>query len=175
MNINKKEVAEHLEKLNVEAVMVTPSHEERSESAEFRRTKQQLREDKKYKCWICGCTEMNKLQVHHFWGEWSESNIVDFDVLTELCNSFDIYGYSKLLYGTPVTQIDDIRQMMILCAEHHTGTDSTDGGTSTAIHGIPFSYWVMQKLGKVNPIPQEGFTIEQTEDAIEKYQNEEEK
>lgn len=56
-------------------VVIDPSHVERTESAEFRHSKERLRADGHYCCWVCGVTE--NLQVHHM-AEWMFANIMDF-------------------------------------------------------------------------------------------------
>jgi len=164
-----KIVQEHLQKLHVEAVMVTPSHPERVESAEFRKSKQRLKDDGHYKCFICGKTD--NIQIHHFAVEYSEQELADLDKVKEFVETFDIYGYGKLLKNKRLESVEDCRCLMAICAEHHVGTDSANGGTSTSIHGIPFPYWIMQKLAKdgLDPIPQEGFTVEMTEQKIKEF------
>jgi len=167
--VTDKIVQEHLETLNVKAVMVTPSHPDRVESAEFRKSKERLKEDGHYKCFICEKTD--NIQIHHFAVEYSEQELADLDKVKEFVETFDIYGYGKLLKNKPLTSVEDCRCLMAVCQEHHTGTDSTDGGTSSSIHGLPFPYWIMQKLAKdgLDPIPQEGETIEFVEEKIKEF------
>jgi len=165
----KRIVQEHLQKLSVDAVMVTPSHPERSNDKVFEQAKRQLKKDNFYKCWVCN-SERN-LQVHHWWAEWSEDLLIDKNLLKSLCDNFDIYGYSKKMHDIPITEISDIRQLMVLCEEHHIGNDSTDGGTPTGIHFMPLPYWILQKVCKkgLDPIPQESETLEFTEEKIKKF------
>ena len=162
-------VEEHLETINVHEVIITPGHEDRKESAEFRKAKERLKEDGHYKCWVCGSTK--NLQVHHFFIEWSLAATGDFEKMKELAETFDIYGYGKLLKNKPITSPDDIRNMMVLDQDHHTGTDSTDN-TPTGIHNMTFPAWIMQKLSKdgFDPIPQEGQTVEKVEEQIKKLE-----
>ena len=68
-------------------VIITPEHAERTEPAEFRRSKERLKADGHDKCWVCGTTE--NLQVHHFGCEWSLENICDFAKLKAFCEEWD--------------------------------------------------------------------------------------
>jgi hypothetical protein len=103
-------------------------------------------------CWICGSKD--DLQVHHFGCEWMFANICDFNKLKEILMTFDIYGYSKSMANTPITSVDDIRNMMVLCQEHHTG-GMTDG-VANGIHQITFPAWIIQKTSKAgeDPVPE---------------------
>lgn len=133
-------------------VMVIPEHTERKESPEFRAAKKQLKKDGKYECWICGSKE--KLQVHHFLYEHCIKDTCDYKKLKEVCEQLDVYGYGKLMKDIPITSVDDIRNMMVLCQEHHTGGVSTDG-VANGIHNISFSAWISQKIAidGNDPIP----------------------
>ncbi|EPZ47606.1 hypothetical protein [Alicyclobacillus acidoterrestris] len=153
---DKHIVQAHAETRTLHEMVITPDHVKRSESSEFRRTKQRLKEDGHYKCWVCGSTD--NLQVHHYGLEWSLGNIGDYDALKEFVETFDVYGYGRLLRNKPITSPDDIRNAMVLCAHHHTGVDHANGGTGTGIHEITFPVWIAQKLCVENPVPQEGET-----------------
>jgi len=168
----KDMVDEHVQTITIKTVMVIPSHSHRSESPEFRKTKQTLRKDGNLsECWLCGSKQ--ELEVHHFFAEWCEGSIIDFEVLKDLCNKFDIYGYAKKNQNAEITSIDTILQMMTLCKSHHTGTDSTDGGSPTGIHELPFGEWILQKVAKISPIPQEGETIGLVEEKIKEFTDKE--
>ncbi len=135
-------------------VIITPEHAERTESAEFRHAKERLKADRHYKCWVCGATE--NLQVHHFGAEWSLENVTDFEKLKAFCEEWDPYGYGRLLRNQPITTVDDVRNMLVLCQEHHTG--GTKDGAANGIHEITFPVWLIQKICKQgeDPVPQEG-------------------
>lgn len=144
--------------------MVIPEHVERKESAEFRAAKKQLKKDGNYKCWICGSTE--KLQVHHFLYEHCIKDTCDYNKLKEVCEQLDVYGYGKQMKDIPLTSVDDIRNMMVLCQEHHTG-GMTDG-CANGIHNISFSAWISQKIaidGK-DPIPDNRQELQQIQDEL---------
>lgn len=159
-------VKEHVINRTLHETVITPEHVKRTESAEFRRTKHRLREDGHYHCWVCGTTD--DLQVHHVGLEWSLAEIGDFDVLKEFVETFDVYGYGKLLKNKPITSVDDIRNTMVLCQHHHTGVDHENGGSGTGIHEITFPVFLIQKLAKkgVHAIPQSGETLKDAEDTV---------
>lgn len=134
--------------------VITPEHIDRTESEEFRQSKERLKQDGHYHCWVCNSTE--DLQVHHLGCEWSLQNVCSFEKLKEFLLEWDVYGYSRLLKNKPIESVDDIRNMLVLCREHHLSGDKD--GASNGIHNITFPVWVMQKLAKQdeNPVPQDG-------------------
>lgn len=152
---------EHVENRTIHDFAIDPDHDERTESSEFREAKLRLHTDGHMKCYVCG-TEDN-LQVHHRAGEYMFANVIDLDRLKEFCEEWDVYGYGRLLRHQPLTTVDDVRNMLVLCQPHHTGVDHKDGGGGTGIHMLSFSSWIMQKLAKegANPIPQKGETFDQ--------------
>lgn len=141
----KDMVVEHKTVRHLTEVVITPEHVHRKESKMFRETKQRLREDGHYVCWVCGSTE--SLQVHHYGGEWSLENVIDLNKLKTFLEEWDCYGYGRLLKNVPLTSVDDIRNTMVLCQEHHTG--GTTDGSANGIHNITFPAWVSQKLVKI--------------------------
>ncbi|WP_010502842.1 hypothetical protein [Paenibacillus elgii] len=162
----------HIEKRTLRTFSVAPEKAEREESAEFRATKHRLKEDGHFCCYICGSTEES--QVHHRIYHMF-ANLIDFGKLKEFCEEWDIYGYGRLLKTQPITSIDDIRNMMVLCQDHHTGTsDEVDGGTG--IHNLPIGEFMMQKLARpgCNPIPQDGESFEEAMERVRQHQKREE-
>lgn len=162
MGIEQKHiVAAHAEVHTIKVIDIDPDHGERKESEEFRSAKERLKSDGHYHCYICKGTE--NLQSHHMAGEYKFRTIVDFDLLKDFLMEWDCYGYSRLMRNLPITTVDDIRNQLILCQEHHTGVDHEDGSGAIGIHYLPFPEWIMQKLclPGCNPIPQKGETIEQ--------------
>lgn len=141
-------VQQHKTVRHLTEVVITPDHVERKESAMFRASKKRLKEDGHYQCYVCGSTET--LQVHHYGGEWSLENVTDMDKLKAFLEEWDVYGYGKLLKNKPLTSVDDIRNMMVLCQEHHTG-GMTDG-SANGIHNITFPAWISQKLTKTGAV-----------------------
>lgn len=160
-------IAEHEETVTTKDVVITPEHAQRgAESAEFSRNVERLKADGHYSCFICK-TEEN-LQVHHYGREWSLAEGCDFDELKAFLLQNDVYGYSNLLRNLPITSVDDIRNLMVLCQPHHTGVDHADGGTGTGIHNTVHPIWLAQRtsLKGLDPVPQEGQTLADVEAAI---------
>jgi hypothetical protein len=158
--MSEKKITEaHVENRVLHDFVIDPDHDSRTESEQFREAKDRLKHDGHHKCYICG-TEDN-IQVHHRAGEYMLSNVVDFDLLKEFCEEWDIYGYGRLLKAKPITSVDDVRNQMCLCQAHHTGVDHEDGGGGTGIHSASFNTWIMQKLclSGANPVPQKGETF----------------
>jgi hypothetical protein len=146
----KKDIVEsHKTVRNLVEVVITPEHEEREESYTFRKSKQRLREDGHYECYVCG--SKSNLQVHHYGGEWSLANDIDLAKLKDFLEEWDVYGYGKLLKNVPLTSVDDIRNCMVLCQEHHTG--GTKDGSANGIHNITFPAWISQKIAKQGHYP----------------------
>lgn len=146
----------HEESRKIFESVVTPEHETRTASAEFMKSKEKLKEDGHYQCWVCGSTK--NLQVHHYAAEWSLADCVDFNKLKAFCEEWDPYGYGKLLKDTPINSVDDIRNLLVLCQAHHTGVNHENENSGTGIHSLSFSAFIIQKIAKDgdNPIPQEG-------------------
>lgn len=163
-------VAEHLEQRTLHDFVIDPDHDQRTESPDFRKSKKRLKEDGHFKCYICGSDK--DLQVHHRAGEYMFNNIIDFGLLKEFCEEWDVYGYGKLLKHKPIENVDDIRNMLVLCQPHHTGVDHIDGGGGTGIHALTFPSWIMQKLALKGaiPVPQVGETFEQAKARIKKFE-----
>lgn len=146
--MEEKIVKSHKQEKTIKEVIIYPDHVERKESEEFRKCKVRLKEDCHFKCWVCGSEE--QLEVHHFGCEWALEADVDFDKLKAFLEEFDPYGYGKLLKNKPITSVDDIRNMLVLCERHHRRSE--DG-----IHETTFPIWIIQKLAKqgVEPVPKE--------------------
>lgn len=163
-------VKEHVIERTIHETFVDPDHVSRHESEEFRKSKERLKEDGHYQCWVCGTKE--DLQCHHFGSEWMFANLVDFEKLKVFVEEWDPYGYGRLLKNKPITTVDDVRNMLYLCQGHHTGVDHKDGRAGTGIHEIPFPEWIMQKLALpgANPVPQKGETVEQAMKRVEAYE-----
>jgi hypothetical protein len=157
-----KVIPAHIEKLTGTAYMIVPEHADRTESPEFRSAVKRLKEDGHYVCWMSGLRDGDKrpdgtivdLQVHHLFMEYCLAADCDFDKLKRMAEEWDIYGYGRLMRNTPITSIDDIRQMLCLDVIWHIG-GATDG-VANGIHFIPFPYWISQKIalaGK-DPVPE---------------------
>jgi hypothetical protein len=122
-----------------------PGHEPRTESSLFRQTKKHLVEELDTPCWICGSKEGR--QVHHYFLEWSLANACDFNKLKLDHPNFP--DWNKIDQNNPDTYVnfvDSPYNMMVLCQEHHTGTNQN--GKGYGIHYVPLPIWVFQKYVK---------------------------
>jgi hypothetical protein len=141
-------VSSHKIQRTITEVVIYPEHAKRAESEEFRASKERLKSDGHYHCYICGC--LDNLEAHHYGCEWALEADCDFDKLKAFCEEFDSYGYGRLLKNKPITSADDIRNMLVLCERHHRAPE--DG-----IHESTFPIWIMQKIAKrgTEPVPEE--------------------
>lgn len=169
-------VAEHIESINTKAIEIVHGHLPRgAESAAFNHAVAQLKKDGFGVCFVGalqGETITDNLQVHHFLAEWSEAELVDFVKLKRLAEVFDIYGYAAKMKDTPMTSVDDIRNLMVLSQPFHTGVNPV-AGNPTGIHNLVFPFWLAQLNSKdgFNPIPQTGETVQAAMDRIDKEGN----
>ena len=112
---------------------------ERVESLLFKANKSKVYADKHFQCFICGAkTDLN---VHHFICQWANKDRVDFEALKEMCEIFDVYGYGEKMKELPITSIDDIRNLLVLCEGHHKRADH-------GIHNLTFADFMLQKVGE---------------------------
>lgn len=157
----------HLIDRTLHVVSVDPNEEMRKESREFRQAKARLKADGHMRCWACGGTA--DLQVHHAALEWSTRALADFDKIKAFAEEFDVYGYGRLLRNVPITSVEDVRCMLVLCQRHHTGVDSADGHRGTGVHDMDWPTFLMQKLSRdgLDPVPQDGETAQQVLERIE--------
>jgi hypothetical protein len=119
-------------------VEIVPGHQPRKESKEFRDNKKRLVADGHGGCWVGqGCS--GGCQTHHYGIEWSLWDDVDPALLQEFLLEWDVYGYSKVLRGKPITGPDDIRNLMNLCEHHHIAS-------GFGIHFMTFPLWISQKI-----------------------------
>jgi hypothetical protein len=157
----------HIESRIIHDIVIDPEHADRTESPTFRKAKERLKQDGHYKCWVCGIDK--NLQVHHFAAEYMHMRIADLSKVKDFVETFDVYGYGRLLNHQPLTSIEDVRCMMVLCQTHHTGVDHDNGGSGTGIHDTTFPTFLIQKLAKdgMNPVPQPGESANDTLKEIE--------
>ncbi|PSR20080.1 MAG: hypothetical protein C7B45_16645 [Sulfobacillus acidophilus] len=134
-------------------VVNDPTHVRRTETPMFRASKRRLKQDGHYRCYICGTTQ--NLQVHHYGAEWMFAEVVDYDKLKAWLLEWDVYGYSHLLRHQPLTSVDDVRNCLVLCREHHLSGPAD--GAANGIHDISFPAWISQKLVKTGAetVPQD--------------------
>ncbi len=115
-----------------------PARAVRVDSPEFVRNKHMLVKRLDVPCWICGSREAR--EVHHL-HEHAMAPSLDFERVADTLMTFDPYGYSHQLVGKPVESMDDIRNLIVLCEEHHRGP-------GTGAHGATFDLWLAQRAAK---------------------------
>lgn len=130
-------VEDHVETHTFTEVEIYPEHEQRSTSAEFTKNRKLLVKD--HGCWICGSRD--NLEVHHYLVEWSLWDAVKAEQLITMAQTFDVYGYGKQLKDTVFKSPDDIRNLMVLCKDHHR----TPG---LGVHTMTFPIWIVQRYDK---------------------------
>ena len=135
-----------------------PSHVKRQDTPEFRAAKKRLKQDGHYHCYICGTTQ--HLEAHHYGMEKMLESVTDFEALQAFLLEWDVYGYSHLLRNKPLTSLDDLRNILILCREHHCSSDRD--GAANGVHNISFPAWISQKLVKrgEETIPQDATPLD---------------
>ena len=114
------------------------AHAERAESEEFRHNKALLMAQHQG-CWFNTdlCERDAPIEAHHV-VEWSMWPKVDPVRLKALLLAFDPYGYSMRLAAQPITTVDDIRNLVLLCERCHRGIGH--GG-----HHLTAPTWFAQK------------------------------
>lgn len=118
------EVKAHTLLLHVEVPLWVPTHADRTESPLFHHNRQRLLEDGHGKCWGCrlaGIHNTDDLQCHHAAVEWAEWNGADPEACLRAALRLDPYGYAHKDQQTPFNSPDDLRGLMMLCQECHTG------------------------------------------------------
>lgn len=131
---DKPEVEEHEQSLHIVVVEELPSHEQRTESALFRKNKKLLVKEHELPCWACASKD--DLQVHHL-VEWATWNWIDPEKMKHNLAAIDPYGFSKMLAKEPITSPDDLRNLIVLCQPCHTGKGK-------GIHFVPLPIWLPQ-------------------------------
>ncbi|MCL8207171.1 MAG: hypothetical protein K6V97_03735 [Actinomycetia bacterium] len=141
-------VPAHIIRRTLTEVVIDPQHARRRNTPAFRAAKRRLKQDGHWRCYICGAT--TRLEAHHRGMEYMFEADTDFAALKAFCEEWDLYGYGRLLQHQPITTVDDVRNLMVLCATHHREAE-------TGIHMISFPAWIAQKLAKpgADPVPQE--------------------
>lgn len=111
----------HEESRTIHEFIEYPPHEKRTESSEFRANARRLIRQLDVGCWICGSKEAR--EVHHI-HEWSLWNALDPDRVLDSLHAFDPYGYTHAGGDKPIESPDDIRNLVVLCENHHRGIDA---------------------------------------------------
>lgn len=129
-------VLRHMVKKTIEEMIYYPEHDKRHETETYRKNREKL--VSQHGCYICNTTK--NLEAHHYGCEWAEWHNADPKKLREFLLTFDVYGLSHKI-SAPLTSVDDIRNLMILCSKHHRHK-------LYGIHHMTFPYWIMQKIKK---------------------------
>lgn len=119
----KKIVEEHNEVHQLKELEHYESHEQRTESSEFRKLKKEMHEEG-VKCFIDNGYCEGTVEIHHSIIEYSASTEVDWDKVQKDYPNF--------------THVDQKFQMQGLCTRHHRGK-------YTGIHDITYPIWILQK------------------------------
>lgn len=128
-----------------------PGHVERGHDLpDFQKNRQRLIADGHYHCFRCtlaGRTPVNPvLQCHHL-SEWAEWGDADPAKVLELARWIDPYGYAAADPTTPITNPNDVRLLMFLCAECHIGAPKdpamvTTEPTDYISGGLHYCTWI---------------------------------
>ncbi len=149
----------HFKKGTFEEQYWIPAHNKRRESNEFKKNKKFVRDECGAPCWICG--KSKDLEVHHVF-EWSFWNVLDPKKVTKILKAIEFYDEkyiskakldsaklrakieylenNELIVDSP----DDIRNLVVLCREHHRLKYS-------GVHTISFPIWLA-----IAGVPSEG-------------------
>jgi hypothetical protein len=142
-------IVTHFKKGTFEEQYWLPEHDERRESALFRKNKKFIRDDCGAPCWICG--KAKDLEVHHVF-EWAFWNAMDPKKVTNILNAIEFYDDDYIDSSKKPDKIrqalkklveekkyldspDDLRNCVVLCVEHHRIK-------LTGIHTISFPLWM---------------------------------
>ena len=153
--MEERKVKAHIQEDTITEYAMYPEHTKRSESEIFRHSKDKLKKDGHYKCFICGCKE--KLESHHLF-EWAFAESLDLNKIKESLIIFDFYGYSRAMKDVPFQSIDDIRNHLVLCENHHRHN-------LCGLHHLAFPLWLSQVATKegMETVPQSEEDLKQRE------------
>lgn len=129
------DVPAHLQRKTVEEDIYYPEHEPRKASSLYRHNHALLVHHLKEGCWICGTRE--KLETHH-WHEWAEWQDLDPAKVRAALLQLDFYGFSRRMADEPVVSPDDVRNLVVLCADHHRHREK-------GVHDLTFPIWLAQR------------------------------
>lgn len=127
---NHRVVDEHEQTNTVKEYVVWPKHEPREESKLYKANKEKLIDEMNLPCFKCAMkawpdkpppSSYTNREVHHYVVEREAWNAVDPKKVQYLFDNgfFDPYGFSAKMRGQPVESPDDIRNLVVLCEQHH--------------------------------------------------------
>jgi hypothetical protein len=140
-------MAAHEQRETLHQDYIIPAHKERTTTALFRRSKEQLLAENP-RCWICGATEEEAgapLEAHHVIIErcWAEGHL-DWEGLMRDCiagefgreaQAFDWRNFDPT---DPYSFVDSAANLRLLCAAHHRGADE-------GVHALTLPVWLIQR------------------------------
>ena len=146
----EKITKEHIQKKTITETWVVPTHKKRNTKL-FNRCVKQLKKDGNYYDLVTYLRTGEKItkgiEVHHIC-EFSEENNIDFEIAKRFLKLVDAYGYNYAMKDTPLTCVDDLRNMICLKKCYHTGKN-------TGIHLMTFDLWVLLIVSKIIPVVDE--------------------
>jgi hypothetical protein len=167
-------LAEHFKKGTFTEQYWLPEHDERKESNLFYANKRYLRDIQDLPCWICGSKKDR--EVHHVF-EWAFWEALDRKKVSAILESMDFYTFAYTRKANKPEELvaevktpwirnpilenpDDIRNLIVLCREHHRLKLS-------GVHTISFPVWLVMAA-----VPDEGgiLTKEQILAAVSRVQ-----
>ncbi|MFC1558541.1 hypothetical protein ACFL40_04210 [candidate division KSB1 bacterium] len=152
------DIVEHFKKGTFEEQYWLPAHNDRRESALFRRNKKFIRDKCGAPCWVCS-SKKNR-EVHHIF-EWSFWNALDPRKVTNILKAIEFYdedytgkateskklqaAIDKIEKKKPIIDTpDDIRNLVVFCRKHHRLK-------FTGLHTITFPIWL-----SISAVPRRG-------------------
>jgi len=139
----------HVQKHTITEYINYPDHDDRKESALFRKNRVLLLRTMKCGCWICDSKE--KLEVHHL-HEWALWDALDHNKVLDTLKAIDIYGFTKQDSITPIESPDDKRNLVVLCGSCEINGQTVAGGhhrgVSAGAHALTMPIWLAQRAVK---------------------------
>lgn len=142
-------VDEHLQIVTHKTVRYHPNHEQRESSGLFVKTKKYWH-NSGIGCYI-GARCEGKIEIHHRYVEWSDSNGINWEKMKVLYADFDWDTFKE-----PKDFVDSIYNTIPLCEKHHRHEDH-------GIHCIPGPDWQMQRHER------DDFVYSPDEEPLEKH------
>lgn len=135
-------VEQHTQTDRLEEHVAYPHHPNRKASYLYVKNHKTLVKQMNLPCFKCFMKTIDgplpakayeKREVHHYLLEWATWNAVDPRKVQKILDNgfFDPYGFAAKMKGQPFESPDDIRNLFVLCHEHHMdhsiGIHHTDG------------------------------------------------
>jgi hypothetical protein len=146
-------IPSHSRNISCHYTVVFPDHEERKSSTTYTHSRNEMIDELKLTCFICGCSKGNddtSLEAHHFYIEHAGQNAIDWDKFgkfAKTCYNVQTGDYLGDKFNwddvkkNPDLFVDSKYNMILLCKKHHTSG-------KFGIHHVPFPDWVLQKFAQ---------------------------